>query len=61
MKSLEKQTYTLKSSIKILSELTSQDLQLSVNKSVSDADEYHSYFNWDSWSFVSKKIAKEHI
>jgi len=61
MKSLEKQTYTLKSSIKILSELTSQDLQLGVNKSDSNADDTHTYFNWDSWSFVNKKIAKEHI
>ena len=56
---------TLESSIKILAEITMSDLKNSESKSSSNGniretfsktDDWHPFFDWNSWTFVEKKI-----
>ena len=57
---------SLESSIKILAEITMSDLQSSESKSsnnnaniretFSKTDDWHPFFDWNSWTFVKKKI-----
>jgi len=55
---------TLESSIKILTDLTMSDLEYCKNSSFGNKNEMiikknndsHPFFDWDSWTFVEKKI-----
>ena len=57
MKNLKEKKQSLEGSIKILSELTQQDLKQSKKKTYADSSEYHPFFDWNSWTFINKKIA----
>ena len=68
MKSLKvkNSNHTLESSIKLLAELTISDLQHCNNKSssntsgtrvsLSNTNESHTFFDWNSWTFIEKKL-----
>ena len=54
----KKNGQTLESSIKILAEKTLRDFEENKEESSAYANEnYHLFFNWDSWKFIYKKIA----
>ena len=51
--------HTLESSIKLLADLTISDLQHCNNKSSSNpgnTDDSHTFFDWNSWTFIKKKL-----
>jgi len=62
MKVIKKET--LESSIKILTDLTMSDLKYCESNSFSNndkvqiklRDDTHLFFDWDSWTFIDKKL-----
>ena len=60
---MKNQKETLESSIKILTDLTMSDFEYCKNNSfgnkneiIKEKDDLHPYFDWDSWTFIEKKI-----
>ena len=56
--------HTLESSINLLAEFSNRDLENSANRNIQNNtmtannhnDDSHTFFDWDQWTFVDKKI-----